>query len=108
MPRTVMPEPKSVVIALNEGNDIAVTIDRREIGGVARGRSAGGDFAICFPGVDELRTVFGIFLREQAFHRHFGKARIGVVTMKVSVGQLHGFDFLVEFAHAEGAVGRGG
>ena len=73
-----------------------------------RGRLAGSGLAVGFVGIDQLRALFGIVFREQAFHRNFGEARIGVVAIQIGIGQLHGFDLLVQFGDAERAVGRGG
>ena len=62
---------------------------------------------LAFCGIDELRALFGVWLRKQAGNGNFRETWIGVVALEVRVGQLHGFDSLVEFFPAERAARSG-
>ena len=94
-----MPEP-------NPSYDVAIAIYGSQIGGVARWRAV-GHIAVGVIWVDLLGTFLSILLRQQSFDRDLGEPRVGIVMLKVGVGQLHGFDFLMEFRDAEWTVSRG-
>ncbi len=84
------------VIALNQRDDVALAIDYGKISGVAGGRRAGVDLAVGFGGVDQHGALTGVFLREDSFDRDFGESRVGVVAAEIGVGELHGFNLLMQ------------
>ena len=87
--------------ALDPRGNVAFTIDDAEIGRVARcWRMAGLDGAVRFIGVDQLGALRGVGFRDHALGGDLDDAGIGDV-FEVGIGELHGFDFAMEFKGTE-------
>ena len=56
--------------------------------------------AVSFVRIDESGALRRVCLRQQALHRDFGEPGVGVVTIKIGVGQFHGLDLLVQLHRA--------
>src|SRR6185437_11828939 len=84
------------VVALDQGDDVAVLVHGGKIGGIAGG-SARLDVAVRLVGIDQACPLSAILPGNQALHRNFAEARVSVVAIEVGVGKLHRFNLLVQF-----------
>src|SRR5438270_10377133 len=65
------PRTKVLIVALNPTDDVALAIDYRKISRIAVRQSAGRIVTAGLVGIDELRALGGILLRNQDGCRHF-------------------------------------
>ena len=85
-----------VVQALDPTGDVAVLVDRREIGGLAEHRRTGRHRAVGLRRIDRRRPLARVIFRQKPAHRDVRESRIAVVP-QIGIRQLHGFDPPVQF-----------
>ncbi len=98
------PGTKSRIVALDQGNDVAIFIDRGKIRCVAGGRATRSRIAVRLCRIDQCSPLCAIFFCQQSFHRDLRESWVCVVAIQVSIRQFHGLDLFVQLDRSLRAI----